>query len=138
MLIPTNIIRKRNTCVVLLLCLLITYLVLLNTVILFDLLGNLTASYEYGFGLMIALVPITWLYSLLCISSIVFYVLYLSFRKPKFILIGTLLHLVFTLLYHLIVESMTSSRSFTWGYLVIVIEIAVYSYFIRRSPERSS
>ncbi|ANY76246.1 hypothetical protein BBD41_28755 [Paenibacillus ihbetae] len=116
----------------------ITYLVLLNTVILFDLLGSLTASYENGFGLMIALVPITWLYSLLCISSIVFYVLYLSFRKPKFILIGTLLHLVFTLLYHLIVESMTSSRSFTWGYLVIVIEIAVYSYFIRRSPERSS
>gem|GEM_PF-4522699 len=59
MLRPTNMIRKWNTCVVLLLCLLITYLVLLNNVILFDLLGNLTASYEYGFGLMIALVPIT-------------------------------------------------------------------------------
>gem|GEM_PF-7110643 len=122
----------------LLLCLLITYLVLLNNVILFDLLGNLTASYEYGFGLMIALVPITWLYSLLCISSIVFYALYLSFKKPRFILIGTLLHFVFTLLYHLVVESMTSSRSFTWGYLVIVIEFAVYFYFIQRKLESLS
>ncbi|OOC61607.1 hypothetical protein BBD40_06880 [Paenibacillus ihbetae] len=131
-------IRKWNTCVVLLLCLLITYLVLLNNVILFDLLGNLTASYEYGFGLMIALVPITWLYSLLCNSSIVFYALYLSFKKPRFILIGTLLHFVITLLYHLVVESMTSSRSFTWGYLVIVIEFAVYFYFIQRKLESLS
>lgn len=138
MLSLINLFRKRNTCAVFLLCLLITYLVLLNSVILFDLLGNLTASYEYGFGLMIALVPITWLYSLLCISSIVLYALYLSFKKPWFILIGTLLHFVFTLLYHLVVESMTFSRSFTWGYLVIVIEFTVYFFFIRRSPERSS
>jgi len=87
---------------------------------------------------MIALVPITWLYSLLCNSSIVFYALYLSFKKPGFILIGTLLHLVFTLLYHLVVESMTSSRSFTWGYLVIVIEFAVYFYFIQRKLESLS
>lgn len=131
-----NLFKKPITYAVLLLSLLIVYLVLLNTVILYDLIENLTASYEYGFGIMLVLVPLTWVYTFLCISSIVLYALYLSLKKPVFILIGALLHLVFTLLYHIIVQSMTYSRSFAWGYLVIAAGFAAYFYFlkVRKTP----
>ena len=106
--------------------LLVVYLVCLNTVIMFEIMGKHQMKYEYGMGVLF-IIPVNWIYTILNVSTLVLFVFAAVLDKPLFILLGALGFLFLTICQHLLALAFGTYTGYEiWAYLLFFCGMAGY------------
>lgn len=129
----SKIFKGRSKYAAVYLCLLVGYLIYLNTFWFAD----LTDQYA-GFGILF-FAFIHLIYSALCLVAVGMLVLVLIFQKPYIILVGTLWYLGLTILHHLFADYFSIHTGFVfWSYLLAAYGFICYLIYLLNRPKNHS